>query len=320
MNNTVEFSCRDENTISIWPQHLLCMRCMNGGGKLPFMEEKRLREKLDLIKSKPIVFLHLQAAFDEIGARTDIFREQNHIERKRDLDVLQKLGLTPGSVRLAKDLFRLVEERIPTLKGICIYENVTPGKWDECPLAREKYFEDGKDNLVYKRIKEEMVKAKIDSCKNIESMDRIYIRAHHMLCIFCFVGKKTSIKPIEEDNLYEVWKKMKDNPKIPVTLAEGCSSCMICPPCHGFEPERGICNAGCHLRDRKKDLDVFQRLGLIPGDTLLAEDLILLIYEKIPTVKGICEYGASTSPEWDACGGTTSGNYEKRCKIGLFQL
>lgn len=95
---------------------------------------------------------------------------------------------------------------------------------------------------------------------------------------------------------------------------------MVCPPCHGYEPERGLCYAGCHLRDRKKDLEVFQRLGLVPGDVLPAEKLISLIYDKLPTVKGICEYGASTSPEWDACSGVYSGMYELRHKKGLFEI
>lgn len=306
----IEQSNKTENTISLWPQHLLCLRCLNGGGKLSFMEEHNLPEILKQIKNNYISYIKLDAAFDEIGARTDIFDEQTHIERKRDLDVLQKLGLLPGSVRVARDLYGLIEEKIPSLDGICRYNTGDSENWKECSLAREQYFEDGEKLVLLNRSEEEMKKVKVDSCRMIEDSDTISITIHHFLCIICIIGNGID-KPLKEDNLYELWEKMKENPDIPVTVIEGCANCMVCPPCHSYDTKSGLCFAGCHLRNRKKDLDVFQRLDLVPGDIIPAKELLALIYKRIPTLKGVCEYGAATASEWEACGGASTGGYEK---------
>ena len=92
---------------------------------------------------------------------------------------------------------------------------------------------------------------------------------------------------------------------------------MVCPPCHGFEPKSAICVAGCGLRDRLKDLDVLQKLGLLPGATLKARDLYALLFERVPHSADICDYGEGHVREWRACGGSFSGNYEKGREKGI---
>ena len=52
---------------------------------------------------------------------------------KRDLDMLRKLGLHFGSTLKARELFRLIFERIPTTQAICGRENAAPSVWwDPC--------------------------------------------------------------------------------------------------------------------------------------------------------------------------------------------
>jgi hypothetical protein len=318
MNKKIESSDRDKNIMTLWPQHLLCMKCLNGGGKLDFMELHNLAEKLRIIKDNPDIHIRLEGAFDEIGARTAIFDQQTPEERKRDLDVLQKLGLTTGDTRTARDLYKLIDERIPNLLDICVYPTEYQDVWIECPLARTDKYQKGTPAVTKKRSAEESESVKISSCKEIGLADHIVIRAHHLLCIICFIGREDNSKPIPQDNLYEVWMKIRNNPEIPVTVVEGASECSICPPCPFYDPTRGLCIADCHLRDRKKDLDTMLKLGIKSGDTLPAKELIARIYKNIPEVKGLCSFESITSPEWSGCGIALIGQYESGLKKGVF--
>ena len=59
------------------------------------------------------------------------------------------------------------------------------------------------------------------------------------------------------DTLAEIYRCVKSNPEVQITLVEGC--CEACGCCDGFHPETSRCVHACGLiRDYKKDLDVFQ--------------------------------------------------------------
>lgn len=282
--------------------------------------ERGLKDKLCAIKKDPQIHIRLVTSFDEMGARTEMFYQQSVIERKRDLDVLQKLGLSPGDTRIARDLYEVINERIKNVKDICAYGGNYSDKWPPCPLAKEDYFQKGAEGLNKLKDKEKMSYWKEISCKEIEQADKIIIRTHHLLCIFCYIGTDFpggKYLPLEEDNLYEVWVKMRENPDIPVTIIEGPGDCMVCPPCHGFDNERKLCYVGCHLRDRKKDTDTLQKLDLLPGETLSARELVERIYEKIPDNKDICTYEYQAIPQWRNCAGRE--RYLNGLKKGFFQ-
>ena len=110
--NVIEASNRENNFIELRPGRLLCLRCLNGGGNLPFMQKEELKDKLDAIKNDTQLHIKLVTSFDEAGARTEMFYQQDVVERKRDLDVLQLLGLSPGDVRIARDLYEIISERL----------------------------------------------------------------------------------------------------------------------------------------------------------------------------------------------------------------
>ena len=100
-------------------------------------KNKVLKEVFKSIISNPDIHIRLEGAFDEIGARTPTFYEQTLMERKRDLDVIQKLGLTMGDTRIARDLFALIDERIKDIKQICSYNTEYTDIWQECMLAKD---------------------------------------------------------------------------------------------------------------------------------------------------------------------------------------
>ena len=313
---SIELCDRDVNCVAIRPGRLLCLKCLNGGGCLPFMEEEKLDEKLKLIKENPQVHIKLETSFDDMGARTLMFFRQSVQERKRDLDVLQKLGLLPGDIRIARDLYEMIDLRIKDVKEICGYNGKEGNNWPVCPLADKEFYAKGSKGLNKLKDKDLMKYWKEISCKEIEKADRLVIRAHHLLCIICYISRDV-YEPLAEDNLYELWMKMRNNPDIPVTLIEGPGDCMVCPPCYGFDNDRKLCFVGCHLRDRKKDVDTLQKLDMLPGETLPAVEIIRRIYENIPSNFGICDYEYVSAYQWKGCAGPE--RYQKGLKKGFFE-
>jgi hypothetical protein len=101
-------------------------------------------------------------------------------------------------------------------------------------------------------------------------------------------------------------------------------NCEACHCCDGFHPESTRCVHACGLvRDYKKDLDVFQKLGLMPGARMNARDLLRLIYERIPSTRDVCGYGDGvvTGQEWQICGGPEgNAGYTKAREIVPPQL
>lgn len=313
-NCNIELSDKKQNCITLRPGRLLCLRCLNGGGCLSFMEEEFLSEVLKTVKENPETHIKLETSFDEMGARTEKFYKQNIVERKRDLDVLQIIGLCPGDVRIARDLFDVIDKRINDVSQICGYGGKSTEKWPTCPLANTDCFLKGKEGINKLKDKEKMKYWKEISCNEIKKADRIVIRAHHLLCMMCYISRddfKDGYEPLLEDNLFEVWMKMKENPDIPVTLIEGPGDCMICPPCYGFDNDRKLCFVGCHLRDRKKDADTFQKLDMLPGETLPAKEIIRRVSDRIPDNKGICNFEFESAHQWKSC------NAPERYKKGL---
>ena len=97
---------------------------------------------------------------------------------------------------------------------------------------------------------------------------------------------------------------------------------MVCDPCDGYDPKTGRCvHAGGLIRDYKKDLDVFQKLGLMPGANMKAKNLMALLFERMISTKDICGYGDGivTAHEWSICG-TPEGNeaYSHTREKGIF--
>jgi hypothetical protein len=55
----------------------------------------------------------------------------------------------------------------------------------------------------------------------------------------------------------------------------------------------------------KRDLDILQKLGLVPGETLPARKLYDLLFERTSFTRDICGFGdgEARAPEWSICGG-----------------
>jgi len=321
INMKFEGSDLSVNRMEIAPRCLLCVNCYRGGGKSECIEKHGIAGIYEKINKNPDIHLTLIGAFDDNGARTERFYEQTPDERRKDLNLLQRLGLNFGDTRSARDLFLRLNFYIKNLEGLCRYPENPYGKWSECELADGEFYANGNLQLRDIQTPDEMKLKKCSSCKELAETDHVKIRGHHPLCVTCFAGRGKNTIPLEVDNLMEAWNKFCENPDIPVTLIEGPGECCICPPCYGYDPSRGICVTVSHIRDRKKDLDTFAALGVNPGDTLTARELYKRISERIPDVSVICNYEINTSFEWTAwCNGKRDNAYAEGLKITLERM
>jgi len=153
--------------VTIRPHILLCAVCQYGGGVRPPYKEDNLPELLDLVLHRnPDLPITMARGADwmmcapcprrvaELNACANVMGSGGLSNEKRDLDTLQKLGIEFGSTMKARDLFRLIFERIPTTAEICRRDdNHCPSVWwDGCGEANLKHgnagYEKGRQELM----------------------------------------------------------------------------------------------------------------------------------------------------------------------------
>jgi hypothetical protein len=287
------------------------------------MGEGEAREVLERVRQDPTVAIRLMSPADEIPHYTEAIAgdREEVLNRQRDLDVLQRLGLLPGDTRRARYLYTLLFERIATPDGLCAGD--TPG-WEGCALARSGAYErvraDGWSAVVASRPEAECREYRARNVAEIAGGEGLYVRPHHLMCLACWHAGGEGQGPRPNDTLQEILLRIRDEPEVPITLVEGC--CMACECCEGYHPATGRCvHAGGLIRDYKRDLDVLRRLGLFPGATLPARELLGLLFARIASTREICGYGDGIvrSEEWRVCGDPQGSlGYEATRKRGLW--
>jgi len=316
-------------SLNVRPYQLMCIVCRLGSGLTSGLKDERLNEIMREVRENPNVPLTLCCNVDNVYAYQNPGPGEDTPEGllfnvKRDLDILQRLGLVPGCTRPADEVFLRLFGNISTTRGICAYGEAMAEAWKGCADARSGNYEKGHEMgitaVIPYRSAEEKAQAKKESTEAMYRADRLLIRPHHLMCMACFHAGREDLSAIAEDNLFEAIHIIQNNPRMPITLVSGC--CMICPPCSKFDPKTDWCvrKIGAGLRDEKKDLDVLQRLGLKYGDTLPAKELYRLLFERIPSTRLICGYGDGVvrAREWTICGGSDGSEaYQQARDAGL---
>jgi hypothetical protein len=318
--------------LDVRPYQLMCIVCRIGEGRSENLGDARLDEILAAAREDPARPIRLRLNHESVyryqnpGSKEDT-PEGELFNAKRDLDIIQKLGLVPGDARPAIDMFERLFADISNAKGICEYETVTSDTWGGCPRARSGNYEKGHalgvNAVIPGRDELEKKEFKKTSVEKIYQAKTLRIRPHHLMCMCCFFGgRMDDLAPIQEDNLFEAIDVIHKNPDIPVTLIRG--TCMICPPCSHYDSKTTFCLGGrsVALRDQKKDLDVLQKLGLKYGDTLPARKLYDLLFERIPSTRDVCGYGdgKERAGEWSICRspeGSEEYRKAREVKLGL---
>ena len=304
-----------QDGIEIRPYQLMCIICHLGEGVGDDFGDDRLTEILKALRANPSVPVTLRANVDTLyryqnPGRSADTPEGELFNDKRDLDILQRMGLVPGDTRPARELLDRLVKTVPSAEGVCGYAEVTSEIWRGCERARSGFYEKGHANgvkaVIPSRLEDDKARTKGSSAEGFYEASELEIRPHHLMCMACFHGGDDVMAPIQEDNLFEAIDVMSQKPDIPVTLVSGC--CMICPPCSQYDPAHSECvsGSGMALRDQKKDLDVLQRMGLSYGVTLPAKELYQRLFDAVSDSTDICGYGdgVERSREWRVCHGS----------------
>lgn len=149
-------------SIRVRPHILLCGVCQYGQGLRPPYPEDNLPELFALILQQPDRRITLAPGADWMMCapcpyRTDQGNCVIHqgicglANQLRDLRTLRKLGLSFGDTLPARDLFRLMFERIPGTLAICKLDHRAPSVWGD-PCGKEtqdvEAYEQGKQLLM----------------------------------------------------------------------------------------------------------------------------------------------------------------------------
>lgn len=316
----------DYATLTVRPYQLLCIVCSLGEND-PAPGDTRLKELLEKIRGNPDIPIALRCntadefSYQAVGTQDDT-REGMEFNRKRDMDILQRLDLAPGTILPARIVLRRLLKAISSVSGICGYAFVTSEAWRGCPRARSGRYEKGHakglSSVLPPRSTEEMKRDKDSSIKDMDKTATIRIRPHILLCAVAQYGGGVR-PPFDQDNLPEMIQHLLKNPDTPITLVAG-ADWMMCGPCPGRVHRLNACVCGAigsgGLYNEMKDLNVLQALGLTYGATMNARALYKLIFERIPKTGGICALDsriAQISVWRDGCGGNPAPcpNYEK---------
>lgn len=209
------------------------------------------------------------------------------------------------------------------MAGICGYDTISSDAWKGCPKAKEGHYEKGHSKglaaVIPPRREEELREEKARSVQALYSAKEVRVRPHILLCAVCQYGGGVR-PPFEPDNLPEFLELvLKTDQDLVVTLVRG-ADWMMCAPCPSRVPELNACVCGPigsgGLYNELKDLNMLQRLDLTYGTMMPARELFKLIFDRIPTVTGVCALNNGDNPPdslwWDPCGDAKRpGNYEK---------
>ncbi len=314
--------------LEVRPYQLMHIILRLGEGRGDDLGDARLNEILRAVRADPAVPLTLRCnvtstyEYQNPGTAEDT-PEGALFNVRRDLKIMQRMGMTPGATHPATQVFKRLLEAVDTAKDILWFEEATSRAWRGEPRENCRYEEGralGLEAVIPGRSEQEMARVKVESVKAMYAAERLDIRPHHLMCMACFYGDREELAPIPADNLFEAIDIIHRNPEIPIRLM--CGPCMICPPCAGYLPATGDCIAGVamSLRDELKDLDVLQRLGLEYGDTLPASKMYRGLFDCIASTTEICGYGdgVARSPEWHVCRGPEgSAGYKRARAEGL---
>ena len=312
--------------IHVRPWQLLCVICSNGAadGQMPRADVGALLDRISRSPEQPLcvrcrsgdVFAYQDAGCDSDGPGGPA------LNRWRDMETLCRLRLAPGAILPARILLNLVLKAISSVSDLCGDPAAESEAWRGCGLAQSGAYQrrcaKGIDAIIAPRGGAEMARDKEASLKDMFGADSIRIRPHILLCAVEQYGGGIR-PPYAPDNLPEMIQHILARPDTPITLVEG-ADWLMCGPC----PSRAAACSGCvvggigsgGLYNELKDLNVLRALGLDFGVTLRARELCALIFERIPSVIGICSLdpGIEKLSVWrDGCGQQEHPcpNYEK---------
>lgn len=318
--------------ISLRPYQLLCAICAIGEGNVD-----SFCEKIKAIKDDPDIPVTLISnagdifAYQDPGDKDDT-KESAEFNRKRDLEILQRIDLQPGATLPARVILHRIWDRIENLEGICTCDDKTLKNCESCPKANSGHYEKGRElSLLYAtpgwnsqlyfskadlpkakncflipRTREERMEEKRKSLEAMYNAEAIDVRPHILMCAICQYGDGAK-PPFDTDNLPEMLQHILKNPDAKIRMAEA-ADWMMCAPCPSMNKHNACINVKGHagLTSQLRDVRVLQRLELNYGDTINAQELYKRIFIRIPSSALVCgniSKGVQEPSVWDdECG------------------
>lgn len=304
-----------QSTQTIRPYQLACLICRAGNAD-PGEGDDRIAELAQLIRRDPDIPLTLCANVGDVCAYQDPGPAEDtpgsaEFNAKRDIDLLLWLDLLPGCTLPARLLLKRLLLRVPTVRGICGYEDARGPVWEGCPKAESGDYERGREwgieSFIPPRPREQMEADKQRSMAAVTSGEVIPIRPHILLCSVCqYAGGARP--PFAEDNLPELLQlALEPGCTLQVKLVPG-ADWTICAPCPNRSRD-GCCVNGKFgsggLGNVARDLRTLHALGVGFGTVMDVRAMYRLLFERIPTVDGVCTLHIPDVPEssiwWDNC-------------------
>jgi len=151
------------DAVAVRPHILACAVCQYGGGTRPPFPDDNLPELIQLILKKPDTLIRLAPGADWMmcapcpsraaGSGGCVINKGSGElpNQMRDLRVLRKLGIAFGSVVKARDLYKLLLERVPGTLELCRIEHSKPSVWwSNCgaATANSEAYDKGRRELM----------------------------------------------------------------------------------------------------------------------------------------------------------------------------
>jgi hypothetical protein len=324
--------------LALRPYRLLCAICSIGEWNI-----EGENSKISSIRNNPDipVTLHCNAGdtftYQDPGPADDSHGNAE-FNRKRDLEILQRVDLPPGVTLPARIILHRIWDRIESVSGICDSKMVTSDAYNGCPKSRSGFYEKGREiSLLYAvpgcgsqvsfseadlpgakyallvpRTKEERAEAKRRSLETMYRAEAISVRPHILMCAVCQYGGGIR-PPLETDNLPEMIQFILKHRNSKIKIAEA-ADWMMCAPCPSMNKFNACVNIKGHggLANQLRDVRVLQKLGFSYGDIINAWELYHRILEYIPGSSEICgsiSMGVKEPSVWDdECGHLSEGS------------
>lgn len=310
--------------LTLRPYQILCAICTLGDATPP-CGLRKIRRLLAAVGKSPDLPLTLTCNVGEVFAYQDPGTAADTPEGaaynvKRDLEILHKLNLAPGSTLPARILFSRALDRIEDVSAICSCGTAPVSEaWKGCPLAHSGCYARGRAKdiaaIIPPRCAQDMEHDKAESIEAMHKAPTKKVRPHILLCSVCQYGGGTR-PPFPDDNLPELLALILREPDTLIELVAH-ADWMMCAPCPSRAPELNACvnNRGSGgMPNHLRDLRVMQKLGLTYGSVVKARELYGLIFSRLSGTLEICGYEvARPSVWWTGCGSATSNseNFEK---------
>ncbi len=321
--------------ISVRPYQLLCLVCSLGEARSdpetkakhddingrPYWQRhaRFIEDLLERIQREPDLPLALRCnagdvfAWQEPGT-TDDSPEGAEYNLRRDLEIMRRLDLMPGTTLPARILLYHLRRMIKTTCGICGFEGCSAEAWRGCPKAGSGFYELGNEidvgDILPPKSDAERAEEKEASIAAMETAASVALRPHLLLCMVCQYSMGIR-PPLDVDNLPELLQMILEKPETPITFVRG-ADWMMCAPCKRRVSELNACvnvRGIGGIANELRDLNVLQILGQTFGATMPAGELMRLLFERLPTSVPICTKAHEKSSLWrDPCGDMESGN------------